>query len=174
MYKRQVRHCSECKHAVIDTQTIPVRVARHLSRCLRIAAVVTLSTPAVASESLEPEVKQVRVVTMGGIGSVVQYVRFESESATIRSEYVTLLDDTATVLKDHPEIRRLEVAGHSDATESAELGLTRANVVIAELVKRGVDRARLLPVGVGAQEPLELSGADGGSEINRRVAFQIL
>jgi hypothetical protein len=45
---------------------------------------------------------------------ILQQVQFDTGRATIRKESDALLDEVAGVLKEHPEITKLEVQGHTD------------------------------------------------------------
>ncbi len=110
-------------------------------------------------------------------------VHFEVDSARIRPESSSLLDELAEVLNGAPWIRRVEVQGHTDHSGSAEynLGLSgrRAEAVRQALVERGVQSGRLTSQGYGFQEPI-VEIPPGGRESpaaaaqNRRVDFVIL
>jgi hypothetical protein len=55
----------------------------------------------------------------------------------------------ALVMKGHPEIRKLTIEVHADGVSKAETQ-HRAEIIRDTLVKKGVDAARLVPVGGGA------------------------
>ncbi|HQB46676.1 MAG TPA: OmpA family protein, partial [Polyangiaceae bacterium] len=82
------------------------------------------------------------------------------------------------VFKDHPEILKVEVQGHTDNTGAPGynkgLSQRRADAVVAALVKRGIDRARLVGKGYGQEQPIADNGTDEGRQKNRRVQFQII
>src|SRR5262249_11466732 len=50
---------------------------------------------------------------------ITQQVQFEVDRAIIKPESDGLLDGIAKVLKDHPEIAKVEVQGHTDDTGKA-------------------------------------------------------
>src|SRR4029078_218024 len=45
-------------------------------------------------------------------------VQFETDSAVLLDRSKTLLDDVARELNDHPEIRKVQIEGHTDSTAS--------------------------------------------------------
>jgi len=88
------------------------------------------------------------------------------------------LDSVAKVLQEHPEIRRLEVAGHTDNmgpdAVNLQISKTRAEAVRAYLVTRGVDASRLSANGFGPDVPMAENRTEAGRAANRRVTFNIL
>ncbi len=107
-----------------------------------------------------------------------QQVQFEIDKAVIKKESDELLDGIAKVLKDHPEIARVEVQGHTDNTGKAQhnkvLSASRAEAVRRALVKRGVADRRLVAQGFGQEKPIADNDSDAGRAKNRRVQFVIL
>jgi OOP family OmpA-OmpF porin len=81
-------------------------------------------------------------------------------------------------LKEHPEIKRLSVEGHTDdrglAAQNVGLSQRRAAAVVAWLVANGIDATRLTSNGFGATRPLESNAAEAGRQTNRRVEFKIM
>lgn len=104
-------------------------------------------------------------------------VAFDTGKATIKAESNPLLDDVAKVLNDHPEITRVVVEGHTDATGSAalnrRLSQARAEAVAKALVARGVDKARLAAKGFGSSRPIASNDTPEGRDANRRVEISI-
>lgn len=109
---------------------------------------------------------------------ILQQVQFDTGKATIRGESDGLLDEVATVLKDHPEVLRLEVQGYTDNRGgkglNAQLSKARAKSVLDALVKRGVASDRLTSQGYGQDKPIADNTTDEGRQRNRRVQFVIL
>ena len=66
---------------------------------------------------------------------------------TGRSEHV--FDDVAATLLDHPEMTRLFLEGHArpDEREPEVLAQSRAEAAVRELVRRRIDRSRLVASG---------------------------
>jgi outer membrane protein OmpA-like peptidoglycan-associated protein len=120
--------------------------------------------------------KDVRV-TEGQI-VILQQVEFDTGKATIRTVSNGLLDTVANVLKEHHEILKVEVQGHTDNRGSSEanvaLSQARAEAVVTALAKRGVDRARMTAKGYGPTRPIMANVTTVGRQKNRRVEFHIL
>ncbi len=109
---------------------------------------------------------------------ILEQVEFDIDRATIKPVSNKLLDEVGTVLKEHPELLRLEVQGHTDNTGGKEhnktLSQKRADAVMAALVKRGVARDRLTAKGYGQEVPVAANITTDGRRKNRRVQFIIL
>jgi outer membrane protein OmpA-like peptidoglycan-associated protein len=119
--------------------------------------------------------KSVRV-TDGEI-IILQQVQFDSGRATIKKVSDALLDEVAGVFKEHMEITRVEIQGHTDNTGKAKdnlkLSQDRAEAVKKALVKRGIDDARLVPKGFGQEVPIADNKTEVARQKNRRVQFKI-
>ena len=109
---------------------------------------------------------------------IAQQVQFESDRSVIRKESDGLLDQVAAVIKDHPEIEKLEVQGHTDDTGNKQrnkvLSQGRADAVKKALVRRGVIEKKLDAKGYGQDQPLGDNTTEAGRAKNRRVQFTIL
>lgn len=109
---------------------------------------------------------------------ILQQVQFDINKATIKPVSNALLDEVGAVLKEHPEIARIEVQGHTDNTGNAKanetLSQNRANAVMEALVKRGVEAGRLTAKGYGQNVPVADNKTKEGKQLNRRVQFKIL
>jgi OmpA-OmpF porin, OOP family len=104
-------------------------------------------------------------------------VLFDLGKTTIRPESGSLLDEIATVLKQHPEITRVVVEGHTDSTGSARgnlrLSQARAESVVDAIVQRGIEKARLTAKGFGSSRPIASNDTPEGRDANRRVEISI-
>jgi OOP family OmpA-OmpF porin len=120
--------------------------------------------------------KSVRV-TDGEI-IILQQVQFDSGRATIKKVSDALLDEVAGVFKEHLEITRVEIQGHTDNTGKAKdnlkLSQDRAESVKKALAKRGIDEARLAATGFGQEQPVADNKTEVNRQKNRRVQFKIL
>ena len=89
-----------------------------------------------------------------------------------------VLAAVADVLTANPEVLRIRVEGHTDdvgdGDRNLDLSQRRAESVLRELVKLGVDAGRLEAVGYGEARPVDTNRTDDGRERNRRVEFTIL
>ena len=90
----------------------------------------------------------------------------------------SLLDEIASVILAHPEIKKIRVEGHtdSDGPDSSNLKLSQARTqaVVDYLVSKGVERSRLDPVGFGESRPIAENTTPEGKAKNRRVEFIIV
>jgi len=108
---------------------------------------------------------------------VLQGVTFASGRSVLTEESYSTLDEVAASLAAHPEIR-IEIAGHTDATGSAEvnqrLSLARARAVMMHLARSGISPERMVAVGYGPDRPIASNGTPEGRARNRRVELSII
>jgi outer membrane protein OmpA-like peptidoglycan-associated protein len=109
---------------------------------------------------------------------ILEQVQFDTGKSTIKPVSDPLLDSVAEVLKEHPEILKIEVQGHTDNKGSKQLNKKlsgdRATSVAKALEKRGVDKARLVAQGYGQDKPIADNKDEEGRAKNRRVQFVVL
>lgn len=105
-------------------------------------------------------------------------VRFDFNADTLRPDSDALLRQVAGLLLAHPELRRIEVQGHTDdvgdPAYNLDLSQRRVEVVRDWLIQHGVDGARLEAKGYGETQPLASNATEAGQAANRRVQFLIL
>jgi OOP family OmpA-OmpF porin len=105
-------------------------------------------------------------------------VQFETESAVLVERSKQLLDDVARELTDHPEIKRVQIEGHTDAVASKahnmKLSQQRVASVKAYLLGKGIPAKRLTTKAFGETKPLASNKTEEGRAQNRRVEFRIL
>jgi outer membrane protein OmpA-like peptidoglycan-associated protein len=108
---------------------------------------------------------------------ILQQVNFDFNQSTIKADSFPLLDEVANVLLANPQIKKVEVQGHTDDVGSdsfnLELSQKRVDAVVAYLVAHGVTADRLVPVGYGKSQPLVKGTSDAARAANRRVQFKI-
>jgi OmpA-OmpF porin, OOP family len=108
---------------------------------------------------------------------ILQQVKFKVNSAEILRESDPTLIAVATILKDHPDLAKVRVEGHTDNTGKAaynkQLSNRRAASVVKWLVAYGIDKKRLSSTGLGLERPIDSNATDEGRAQNRRVEFHI-
>lgn len=109
---------------------------------------------------------------------ILEQVKFKPGSAQIDvKESLPILTAVAKVLKEHPEIKRVRIEGHTDKTGTPQankkLSAERAAAVMKWLVANGVAQKRLTSAGFGSERPLDSNETEAGRQANRRVEFQI-
>ena len=128
------------------------------------------------------EVKRV-VVTAEKI-QINEKIFFNLNKSTIKKESDSLLEEIAQVLKDNPQIKKVEIQGHSDTSGNAKKNLKlssdRAKAVRDRLIKNGVEADRMTFKGYGSTqlliplEPGQKKETEEQAAANRRVEFVIL
>jgi len=103
-------------------------------------------------------------------------VQYETGSAKLKPESREQLQNIAAILKAYPAIA-LKVGGYTDNTGNAAanktLSQSRAEAAVAELVRLGVDSARLEAEGYGQAHPVASNKTDEGRAQNRRTAVRV-
>lgn len=104
-------------------------------------------------------------------------IYFDTDRARVRHAFHNILGQVAALLKAHPEIGRCAVEGHTDATGpddwNEKLSNRRAQAVVEFLVKKGIDRNRLVAIGRADALPWDSNETPEGRARNRRVVFHI-
>jgi OOP family OmpA-OmpF porin len=105
-------------------------------------------------------------------------VQFETESAVLVERSKQLLDDVARELADHPEVKKVQIEGHTDAVASKahnmKLSQERVASVKAYLLSKGVDARRLTTKAFGETKPIASNKTEEGRAQNRRVDFRVI
>ena len=109
---------------------------------------------------------------------ISQQVRFKTSSAEILPESDPLLNAVAQILRDHPELTKIRVEGHTDnrgpAGFNKELSNKRAGSVVLWLIRAGVPKERLISTGFGLEKPIDSNLTDEGRQNNRRVEIHVV
>ncbi len=107
----------------------------------------------------------------------LNYINFETGSATLTANSKYELDNLVTGLNAYPQVR-IEIGGHTDSTgdpaANRELSQQRAAAVAKYLTDRGIDPGRLRAVGYGDSKPLGPNDTEENRAKNRRTEFTIL
>ncbi len=109
---------------------------------------------------------------------ILDKIYFDSGKDTIQRRSFGLLDQIATIMKQHPELTRVRIEGHTDSDGSddsnLDLSARRAASVKRALVERGVGDQRLDAKGFGEARPITPNANKKAKEKNRRVEFVIV
>jgi outer membrane protein OmpA-like peptidoglycan-associated protein len=111
--------------------------------------------------------------------SLKDSIHFDTARDTIRPESDKLLDQIAELLRQHTELKKIRIEGHTDNVGSAaynkDLSERRARSVLRHLVERGkVAPGRLEFAGYGFERPVASNATATGRARNRRVEFAIV
>jgi outer membrane protein OmpA-like peptidoglycan-associated protein len=109
---------------------------------------------------------------------IKQQIQFATGSAVIKPESFGLMSEIADVFIKNPQIRKVEVQGHTDnvgpADYNRQLSQERADAVRLWLTQHGVAADRMIAKGYGADKPLVPNVTEAFRAKNRRVQFIIL
>jgi OOP family OmpA-OmpF porin len=111
---------------------------------------------------------------MTALGRVALYgVMFDTDRDSMRLDSKPQMDEIAKLLKTSPR-QRVLIVGHTDAQGTLEhnqdLSVRRARSIAEALAREhGIERSRLIPVGVGMAAPVGSNRTEDGRAKNRRV-----
>jgi outer membrane protein OmpA-like peptidoglycan-associated protein len=147
-------------------------------RLLLLVAVLMVSScgsKAKPAEEPEPERKRT-VTTTDEVIEVIDYTHFAPDSAEITDGETDVLDAVASTLEGNPDITKVEVQGHADASEQDPAGIAqaRADAVVAYLVAKGIAVERLVARGYAADVAMPPEIAADQASANRTVGYLIL
>ena len=99
-------------------------------------------------------------------------VSFDSNSATIKSQFRPVLNSFANSLRRNPSTH-VVIVGHTDSTGGAHindpLSLSRANAARDYIFNQGVRGPRIQTEGRGARDPVASNDSAWGRAKNRRI-----
>lgn len=104
-------------------------------------------------------------------------INFATGSAKISPDSMGVLEKAAAAIKAAAAGTKIEVGGHTDnvgnAASNMKLSGSRANAVVAALVKMGVDGGMLTAKGYGDTQPKAGNETPDGRALNRRMEFTL-
>ncbi|CAA6801245.1 MAG: Outer membrane protein A [uncultured Sulfurovum sp.] len=102
-------------------------------------------------------------------------ITFSSGTSVIKPENEKLFVDLSSILLSCPETRT-NIIGHTDTTGSNEinqkLSLQRAEAVVNQLIKLGINKNNIHAIGKGESTPIASNETKEGQEKNRRIECQ--
>jgi len=109
--------------------------------------------------------------------SLKDSIQFDTARDTIKPQSFPILDQIAKLLSEHPELKKIQVEGHTDnvgaAAYNKDLSERRAASVVRYLIQKGIARGRLNAAGFGFERPVTSNATALGRAKNRRVEFRI-
>ena len=123
--------------------------------------------------SLNIELIKVKV----GKKVVLKNILFETGKSILTTASSTELDRLLDIMNENAGMK-IEISGHTDKTGSelinSKLSEARAKTVVDYLIKKGVDKSRMVFKGYGSLQPISDNATAAGRAKNRRVEFKIL
>jgi outer membrane protein OmpA-like peptidoglycan-associated protein len=108
---------------------------------------------------------------------ILEQVQFKTGSDVILPASDGILQAVLTIFKEHAEITKVGVEGHTDNKGTAGYNKTlskkRAASVANWLKAHGIEPKRLESAGFGFERPLDSNDTEEGRQANRRVEFHI-
>lgn len=115
---------------------------------------------------------------------IVENIYYDLDKSDIRPDAARELDKLVQMLKDNPEITKIELSSHTDSIASVEYNLDlsqrRAESAVRYMVQQGILKDRIVAKGYGELRPIARNtnpdGTDNpdGRQRNRRTEFKIL
>ena len=103
-------------------------------------------------------------------------IDFKLDSAEIEPEARSTIAEIAKILKQYPQIQRLEIEGHASSKGDHQYNVLltekRARAVAKALFEAGVEEKRLVPIGYGEYCPAIDRGDEVDDPVNRRVLLK--
>lgn len=104
-------------------------------------------------------------------------VTFATDSSDLRPDFFDVLASVSKVMKEYNKTV-VEVAGHTDSTGSDQynqgLSVRRAESVAQYLESQGINRQRLITIGLGESMPVADNSLASGRQANRRVEITMV
>ncbi len=154
---------------------IMIDVEGYLSKRAKVDAI--LETRTQVQIQLRPKPKKSLVVVKKTRIRIKRKIHFETDSDQIDPRSFGLLDEVADTLIRNPDIKLVEIQGHTDnrgkKDYNVDLSERRARSVRTYLADSGIERSRLQSKGFGPEKPIAPNVTRNGRARNRRVEFHI-
>ena len=120
---------------------------------------------------------QPNVIVAGKEIKLKKQVHFQHDSAEILPDSQGIVEELAELMSKRPDIKNVEVQGHTDDTGTAPYNLrlsqSRAQAVVDAISSHGVDASRMTAKGYGQEKPLVPNTTEQNRAKNRRVQVMI-
>ncbi|KFC21130.1 OmpA family protein [Epilithonimonas lactis] len=109
-------------------------------------------------------------------------IHYDLDKFFIREDATAELNKMVQFMKDNPNVK-VELASHTDSRASDDYNKTlsqnRANAAVEYLVSKGIDRARLQPIGYGETKLLnncsnDVNCTEEQHQVNRRTEMKVI
>lgn len=109
-------------------------------------------------------------------------IHYDLDKFFIREDATAELNKMVQFMKDNPNVK-VELASHTDSRASDDYNKTlsqnRANAAVEYLVSKGIDRARLQPIGYGETKLLnncsnDMNCTEEQHQVNRRTEMKVI
>jgi outer membrane protein OmpA-like peptidoglycan-associated protein len=101
---------------------------------------------------------------------------FDTGQATLQPASQEQLTNIAAILRAYPQVK-IRIGGYTDNTgdpaANVKLSEDRADNVMAELVKLGIDPTRMSAKGYGDENPIADNSSEEGRQKNRRISLRV-
>ena len=101
---------------------------------------------------------------------------FDTGKATLQPASEDQLTNIAAILKAYPQVK-IRIGGYTDNTgdsaANVQLSEERADNVMAELARLGIDPARMTAKGYGDADPIADNSTEEGRQKNRRISLRV-
>ena len=101
---------------------------------------------------------------------------FDTGKATLQPASEEQLTNIAAILKAYPQVK-IRIGGYTDNTgdsaANVQLSEERADNVMAELARLGIDPARMTAKGYGDADPIADNSTEEGRQKNRRISLRV-
>lgn len=117
-------------------------------------------------------------LTLEDVTTLPAPIEFKFDTAIMLPGAEDYLNKVLQLLQNHPEVKKLEIQGHTSSEGGPEYNLRlsndRARAVFTWLVDHGIDAGRLVPRGYGLTQPIMANDTEPHRQHNRRVQFRLL
>ena len=101
---------------------------------------------------------------------------FDTGKATLQPASEEQLTNIAAILKAYPQVK-IRIGGYTDntgdPTANLQLSEQRADNVMAELARLGIEPGRMTAKGYGAEDPIADNSTEEGRQKNRRISLRV-